>query len=175
VAGVPPRERFAAWSLRYLILLAGVDALIGGLAAALPASISNTLSRQEAESFLFLVDILVWPAAIGLSRGYRRARIGVGLDELRAVLRAGMVVVVVCALPVGLIAGPTEMSNPTGALTLYALLKLVAVGTPLAVVLSLVARFLARKGLRRLQKQGRGIRHVVVVGSSAAAHAVYSA
>jgi exopolysaccharide biosynthesis polyprenyl glycosylphosphotransferase len=169
VAGVPPRERFAAWSLRYLILLAGVDALIGGLAAALPASISNTLSRHEAESLLFLVGVVVWPAAIGLSRGYRRARIGVGLDELRAVLRAGMVVVVGCALPVGLIAGPTEMSNPTGAVTLYALLKLVAVGTPLAVVLSLTARFLARKGLHRLQKQGRGIRQVVVVGSSAAA------
>ncbi len=43
------------------------------------------------------------------------------------------------------------------------------VGAPIAVVLSLSARFLARRLLHRLQKQGRGMRHIVVAGSSAAA------
>jgi FlaA1/EpsC-like NDP-sugar epimerase len=42
----------------------------------------------------------------------------------------------------------------------YALLKLVAAGTP---------RFLARKGLHFLQSRGRSLRHVVVVGSFGAA------
>ena len=40
---------------------------------------------------LCLVGLLVWPAVIGLSRGYRRTRIGIGFDEFRAVLRAGVV------------------------------------------------------------------------------------
>ena len=54
--------------------------------------------------------------------------------------------------------------DPNGALTLYALLKLVATGTPFAVLLSLLVRFFARKVLHFLQRQGRSLRHVVVVG-----------
>ena len=45
---VPATKRFAAWSRRYLILVASADALVGGIAAAVPASISNTLSGQHA-------------------------------------------------------------------------------------------------------------------------------
>jgi hypothetical protein len=44
-AGVPTRQPFAVWSLRYLLLLAGVDALIGGVTAAIPASMNATLRR----------------------------------------------------------------------------------------------------------------------------------
>jgi exopolysaccharide biosynthesis polyprenyl glycosylphosphotransferase len=163
---VPASKRFAAWSRRYLMILAVADALIGGIAAAVPASISDTLSGRSgsnAVSELFLVGLLIWPTAIALRRGYRRDRIGVGFDELRAVLRAGSIVVVAGALPVGF------MAIPTGASTMYALLKLVVCGVPLAVILSLVARFLARKALHHLQRSGRSLRHIVVVGSFAAA------
>ena len=37
---VPTRKRFAVWSLHYLMVLAAVDALIGGVAVAVPASMS---------------------------------------------------------------------------------------------------------------------------------------
>jgi len=50
-----------------------------------------------------------------------------------------------------------------------ALLKLVVVGTPAAVVLSLIIRYVARKSLHRQQAKGRNMRHVIVVGTSAAA------
>jgi exopolysaccharide biosynthesis polyprenyl glycosylphosphotransferase len=112
---------------------------------------------------------MAWPAVIALCRGYRRGRIGIGSEELGAILRAGMVVVVAGALPAGLMAVPTGELNPVGAFTLYALLKLVATATPLAVVVSLAARFIARRVLHRIQARGRSLRHVVVVGGFAAA------
>jgi exopolysaccharide biosynthesis polyprenyl glycosylphosphotransferase len=166
---VPATKRFAAWSRRYLMLVAAADALVGGIAAAIPASISNTLSGHNAVPLICFVGLVVWPVAIALCRGYRRNRIGIGFDEHGAVLRAGMVVIVAGALPAGIMAVPTAALDPTGALTLYALLKLVAIGAPSAVLLSLVARSLARKVLRHLQSRGRSLRHVVVVGSFAAA------
>jgi exopolysaccharide biosynthesis polyprenyl glycosylphosphotransferase len=169
---VPASERFAAWSRRYLILVVVTDALVGGIAAAVPASISDTLSGKKLLPLLLcLVGSIVWPAAIALCRGYRRNRIGIGFDEPGAVMRAGMVVVVACALPTGLMAVPTGTLDPTGSpvLTMYALLKLVATGTPFAVLLSLMVRFLARKALHYLQRRGRSMRHVIVVGSFAAA------
>ena len=163
---VPASKRFAAWSRRYLMILAVADALIGGIAAAVLATISDTLSGRSgsnAVAELSLVGLLVWPAAIALRRGYRRDRIGVGFDELRAVLRAGSTAVVAVALPVGF------MAIPTGASTMYALLKLVVCSVPFAVVLSLAARFLARKALHHLQRNGRSLRNIVVVGSFPAA------
>ena len=162
-ATVPATKRFAAWSRRYLMLVACADALVGGVAAAIPASISNTLSEHDAVPLLFLVGLIVWPAAIAICRGYRRNRIGIGLDEPGAVIRAGMVVVVAGALPAGF------MAVPTGASTLYALLKLVATGTPFAVLLSLLVRFFARKILHLFQSHGRSLRHVLVVGGFSAA------
>jgi exopolysaccharide biosynthesis polyprenyl glycosylphosphotransferase len=169
---VPASKRFTGWSRRYLMLVASADALVGGLAAAVFASISDTLSGQQNTVLrLCLIGLLVWPTAIALCRGYRRNRIGVGFDEPGSVMRAGMVVVVACALPTGFMAVPTGTVDPTGELTLtmYALLKLVAAATPFAVLLSLVVRFLARRVLHLLQRHGRSLRHIVVVGSFGAA------
>jgi len=112
---------------------------------------------------------VVWPGAIALCRGYRRNRIGIGFDEPGAVIRAGMLVVVAGALPAGFMAVPTGALDPNGALTLYALLKLVATATPFAVVLSLLVRFFAHRVLHLLQRQGRSLRHVIVAGSFGAA------
>jgi exopolysaccharide biosynthesis polyprenyl glycosylphosphotransferase len=166
---VPASKRFTAWSRRYLIVVATADALVGGVAAALPASISDTLSWGNRVALLCLVGLIAWPAAIALCRGYRRNRIGVGFEEPSAVMRAGMAVVVAGALPAGLMAVPTGTLDPTGALTLFALLKLVATAAPFAVLLSLLVRFFARKVLHLLQRRGRSLRHVVVVGSFGAA------
>ena len=166
---VPATKRFAAWSRRYLIVVVSADALVGGIAAAVPAEISDTLSWGHRVLLLWLVGLVVWPAAIALCRGYRSNRIGFGFDEPGAVMRAGMVVVVACALPAGFMAVPTGALDPDGALKLYALLKLVATGTPFAVLLSLLVRFVARRCLHVLQSHGRSLRHVVVVGSFSAA------
>ena len=84
-------------------------------------------------------------------------------------MRAGMVVVVAVALPAGFMAVPAGALDPTGALTLYALLKLVATGTPLAVLLACSCASSLVRPCIFLQRQGRNLRHVVVVGSFGAA------
>ena len=133
---------------------------------------SETLSANQAVPLLCLIGLLFWPAAVGLSRGYRRTRIGVGFDEFRAVMLAGIVVVAACALPAGFAALRNDALSPQLAIASprFALLGVAAVGVPIAVVVSLTARILARKVLHRLQRQGRNIRRVVVAGSAAAAH-----
>src|SRR4029079_8941793 len=78
---VPVDKRFTAWSRRYLIAIATADAVVGGIAAALPASISDTLSWGNRVAMLCLVSLVVWPAAIALCRGYRRHRLGGGVHE----------------------------------------------------------------------------------------------
>jgi exopolysaccharide biosynthesis polyprenyl glycosylphosphotransferase len=163
-------ERFAEWSLRYAFVLAGVDALIGGLAAAVPALTSDTLHAYQVVPLLCLIGLLFWPGAIGLSRGYHAAQIGVGSDESRAVMRAGTIVVVGCALPAGflVVRGEAFSPNLATASPLFALLSVLVLSAPIAVVLSLIARVFARKRLRRLQMDGRGTRRVIVAGSAGA-------
>lgn len=155
--GPVPRVRFSAWSRRYVATLALADVAIGAIAAAVPTLFSNSLGRQlTVVALLALVGAVVWPLAIGLARGYIKNHVGAGSDELRAVLRAGVGVVVAGAFPAGLFGQQT-------------LLTLVVVGVPFAVLLSTATRFAARKVLHRRQGRGLSVRHVVVVGSAAAA------
>jgi len=166
------RQRFAEWSLRYMTALAAVDGLIGGVAAAVPASMSETLSANQAVPLLCLIGMLFWPATMALSRGYRRIDIGVGSDEFRAVMLAGIVLVATCALPAGFfVVFQNEAVNLhlATASPSFAFLSVAVVGAPIAVVISVIARILGRKLLHRRQAQGRNIRRVVVAGGSAAA------
>ena len=130
-----PRRRFIAWSRRYVVALGAADVMTGALGAAIPAQFSANLDHRLAlVSLLALLGAVIWPVSIGLARGYARSRVGIGSDELRAVLRAGVGVVVAGAFPAGLLGQQT-------------LLTLVVVGVPFAVLLSTCTRFVARKVL----------------------------
>lgn len=157
LGGSLKRKTFSVWSRRYVVGLALTDALIGVVATVVPTRFSNTLGD---DTFLVLVlaglGAILWPAAIGLARGYVRTRVGVGYEELRSVLRAGTGVVVAGAFPAGILGQQT-------------LLTLVVVGVPFAVFLSLGIRFTARKALHSRQRRGIDVRNVVIVGSSKAA------
>ena len=163
---IPTNQRFAVWSLQYLLVLGAVDALIGCIAFAVPASISDTLYFNQAVPLVCVVGLLLWPIAIALSRGYRRARIDVGSSEFRAVMLGGTVLVMALALPAGFLPFPNDGLDRRSPLLL---LKVAVVGTPIAVFLSLTARLFARKFLHLLQNKGRSTRHVIVAGSFAAA------
>lgn len=153
-----PKRRFRAWGRSYLIGVAIADATVGALAAAVPTQLSDNLYRQLAlVSLLAVLGAVVWPIAIGLARGYLLNRVGVGSEELRAVLRAGVGVVVIGAFAASLRSQQT-------------LLTLVVVAVPSAVVLSTLARFVARRIMQWRQNNGIGLRQVVVVGSAAAAN-----
>ena len=164
-ATIPTNQRFAVWSFHYLLVLAAVDALIGGIAAGVPASISHTLSFYQAVPLICGLGLLLWPVAIALSRGYRRARIDAGSSEFRAVMLGGTVLIMALALPAGFLTVPKEGLDHTPLL----LLKVAVVGAPIAVFLSLTARLFARKFLHRLQTKGGNTRHLIVAGSFAAA------
>ena len=105
---IPTNQRFAVWSLQYLLVLGAVDALIGGIAFAVPASISDTLYFNQAMPLVCVVGLLFWPVAIALSRGYRRARIDVGSSEFRAVMLGGTVLIMALALPAGFLPVPND-------------------------------------------------------------------
>lgn len=148
---------FRQWSTAYVLRLALFDMLVGALAVAIPSLNSNSLSPKATLIItLSLLGALVWPLSIAGARGYDRKRIGIGSDEMRSVMRAGFGVVVVGAFWAGLLGAET-------------FLKLAVVATPLAGVMSLIVRFLARKHLHWRQRQGVNVRRVIVVGGWAAA------
>jgi exopolysaccharide biosynthesis polyprenyl glycosylphosphotransferase len=151
------RRGFAQWSRRYVACLAAADAVVGAVATTLPASFSNRLTHPpETLILLALLGAVVWPIAIGLSRGYVVSGIGVGTEEPRAVVRAAASLVVVGAFLAGLSSHE-------------ALLKLVVIATPMALAFTLTTRYAARKVLHRRQARGQNVRQVVVVGSHASA------
>src|SRR5690606_9248644 len=88
--------------------------------------------------------------AIAVAHGYDRARIGVGNDEMRAVMRAGVGGLATIALVTALLGSGFQRS--------------LVVVVPGAVLVSTAARFCLRKLLHRRRGDGRGVRRVVLVG-----------
>ena len=150
-----PRRSFSSSSRRYVLILAALDAIIGALAVAVPSQFSDNLNAApELVVLPVLFALAIWPLTIGLSRGYNGRQIGVGTEEIRPVLRAGVALIVIGAFPAGLLSELTW-------------LKLVVVAVPVAVGLSLIARYVARKILHRRQRAGLNVREVVIVGGLA--------
>ena len=154
---VAARERFAAWSRRYIAGLVAIDAVVGLAAVFVPLQFSNNFRGElPLVAALTALGMLLWPLAVAISRGYQRGGVGVGTNELRSVMHAGVALVVAGAFPAGL-------------LQQQSFLKLIVVAVPLALTLSLVGRFAARKLLHGRQAAGQSMRHVVVVGNTSSA------
>lgn len=155
----PSREPsgFLAWSRRYVTTMVLLDALVGMFAVALGTQVPYALNFTLVGNIgLMAVGGLVWPVAIASARGYERRQVGVGGDEMRAVLRALIIVVVITAFPAGLF-------------DMHPVLRLIVLAVPAACVGSILARYLARKRLHHLQQGGQSTRKVIVVGSAWAA------
>jgi exopolysaccharide biosynthesis polyprenyl glycosylphosphotransferase len=94
---------------------------------------------------------LLWLGALGLGGGYDSRFIGVGPDEFRRVVNAG----VFLTAAVAVIAYAAKADLARG----YVVLAL-----PLLIVLDLLARYTLRKRLHKLRRLGSCMRKVVVVG-----------
>jgi exopolysaccharide biosynthesis polyprenyl glycosylphosphotransferase len=127
-----------------------VTVLLGAL---LPRAMHFEGARQL---LLVLIGGVAWPLGISVARGYERAKIGVGGDEMRAVLRAGVFLIAAGSV--------ASVLFVTGGLS-----ALMVLGTPIAAFGSIVVRFCARKTLHHQQRQGRNVRKVIIVGSAYAA------
>ncbi len=94
---------------------------------------------------------LLWVAAVGLAGGYDSRFIGVGSDEFRRVLNAGMGLTAAVAI--------ASYAGNVGVARGYVVLAL-----PTATVFDLAARYALRKRLHTLRSAGSCMRKVVIVG-----------
>jgi exopolysaccharide biosynthesis polyprenyl glycosylphosphotransferase len=99
---------------------------------------------------------IAWPISVAISRGYERSKIGVGGDELRAVLRGVLIAIAAGAVP-------SAVGERPGVVAVCVL------ATPMAGLMSLLVRFGTRKHLHWQHRLGKNVRRVIVVGSAYAA------
>jgi exopolysaccharide biosynthesis polyprenyl glycosylphosphotransferase len=149
--------RSANWMNAYIrraVIVDGVCALVAGLAAFELRFGSNQHAR--------IIDLLLacalpilWCAAVAIAGGYDSRVIGLGSDEFRRVLNAG--VGFTAALAIFSYAARLDIAR-----------GYVAIALPGAAVLDLFARFLLRKRLHRMRKAGMCTQRVVAVGHAPA-------
>ncbi len=103
---------------------------------------------------LSLILPLLWVATVALAGGYDSRFIGVGSDEFRRVLNAG----VTLTAAVAILSYATKSDLARG---------YVVIALPCVTLFDLMARVMLRKRLHKLRKLGSCMRRVVVVGHSA--------
>lgn len=145
--------RTASWARTYLwtaCLLDYVSALAAGLVA-FAARFGGYHYGALAYLWLSLTLPLLWLLSLALAGAYDSRFIGVGSDEFRRVLNAGICATAVVAV----LAYATKTDVARG---------YVIVALPSMTALDLLARFRLRKHLHRRRSQGRCMHRVVVVG-----------
>jgi exopolysaccharide biosynthesis polyprenyl glycosylphosphotransferase len=125
-------------------------ALVGGLLA-FQVRFDAQVSEAWAYLLLSLALPLLWVLSVWLAGGYDSRFIGVGSDEFRRILNAG----VCLTAAVAIVSFATHADLARG----YVVLAL-----PILTALDLMARFGLRKRLHRSRRQGNCMHKVVVVG-----------
>ncbi len=148
---VAPRP--ASWTTGYLRRALLADGSCALAAALLAFQIRFGEQVSWAWTYLLLTPALppLWLASVRLAGGYDSRFIGVGSDEFRRVLNAG----VCLTAAVAIVAYAVKADLARG----YVVLAL-----PMLTVFDLFARFLLRKRLHKQRKRGSCMRKVVVVG-----------
>ena len=147
-------QNSASWTNGYLRQVISADAICGLAAGLLAFQIrfDTTASRHAGPYLLFsLILPVLWLLAVRLAGGYDARFIGVGPDEFRRVLQAG-----VCLTGgVAILAYATKTDVARG----YVLIAL-----PSVTVFDVLGRFTLRKRLHKLRRLGSCMRKVVLVG-----------
>jgi len=159
----PPRVLRAdsgRWSRAYRRVLILGDAT-SALVAAILAYVVRFGEGGPKSPYLWLSVALpvIWVLAMGAARAYERRFFAVGSEEFRRVLTAAVLVIAV----VGTTAWAVKYDLARG----YVVLAL-----PLATILSLGLRVVARARLHALRRQGRCVQRLIVVGHEMAALAL---
>jgi exopolysaccharide biosynthesis polyprenyl glycosylphosphotransferase len=152
--GVRIARHPASWETRYLWQTFSTD-LGCGLVAGLLAFTVRFGGSSNDGLWIYLVASfvmpLLWVSCVGLAGGYDPRFIGVGSDEFRRVLNAG--VFVTAGVAVVSYAAKADLARG------YVVLAL-----PLLTVFDLAARLAIRKRLHRARRDGHSMRKVVAVG-----------
>src|SRR5260221_1608462 len=146
----------ASWPAAYLRQACLADGLCGLLAGVLAYVIRFGTAADRPAAYLGISLLLpaCWLLTILLAGGYDSRFIGVGPDEFRKILNAG--VFLTAAVAVASYATKADIAR-----------GYVVVALPCVTAFDLVARFALRKRLHRLRETGACMRRVVVVGYAA--------
>jgi len=146
-------QNSASWTNGYLRQTVAVD-FICGLAAGLLAFQVRFNTVHYGDGLYLLLSLLLpvlWVITVRLSGGYDSRFIGVGTDEFRRVLNAGISLTACVAI----VSYATKTDLARG---------YVVIALPSLTVLDLLGRFTLRKRLHKLRALGSCMRKVVIVG-----------
>ncbi len=150
----PPREQsqFVArrrvsprWRRRYTVVLVAGDLLLAGLSA-----VAGVLADGGHGAAWIPLFVLVFLIVVTGGRVYEHRFVGAGLEEFRRLAAAGVVVLALTSTAAYAVAAPTR--------------GLVLVGSPLALLTSVLWHVAARQALFALRRRGRCAQRVVVIG-----------
>jgi exopolysaccharide biosynthesis polyprenyl glycosylphosphotransferase len=147
----------AAWTGAYLRWAVAVDIACALVAGLLAFELRFDTQRYRPVVYLIFTGLLpvFWVASVALAGGYDARFIGVGSDEFRKILSAGVNLTAVVAIA----SYAAKFDFARG----YALLSL-----PMVTVLDLVLRHRLRKRLHKLRGRGACMRRVVAIGHAPA-------
>ena len=143
----------AVWTHAYLRQVGAVDALCALVAGLLALYLRFDAAGQPPSRYLALSLSLpvIWVCILRLAGGYDARFIGVGTDEFRRVLNAG----VSLTAAVAILSYATKTDIARG---------YVVIALPCLTVFNLLARFALRKRLHRRRSLGNCMRRVIAVG-----------
>jgi exopolysaccharide biosynthesis polyprenyl glycosylphosphotransferase len=146
----------ASWTSSYLRQASVADSICALAAGLLAFQLRFDHQTKVSGSYLVLSLSLplLWVVTMTLAGGYDSRFIGVGSDEFRRVLNAG----VTLTAGVAILAYATKTDIARG---------YVVIALPCVTLFDLIARFTLRKRLHKLRGLGSCMRRVVVVGHSA--------
>jgi exopolysaccharide biosynthesis polyprenyl glycosylphosphotransferase len=154
-AGRHAASRVTDWTATYLRQLVMLDACCGLLAGMLAFEVRFGPEDIAASAYLWLALALpmLWIVTLELAGAYDARFIGVGSDEFRRVLNAGISLTAAVAI----LAYATKTDLARG---------YVVVALPCMTIFDLLARYRFRKRLHSFRANGKCMRKVVVVGHS---------
>ena len=151
----------AGWTALHLRAVMMADFLCGLAAGLLALELRFDATGSHPVSYLILsLGLpLIWLAFLALAGGYDKRFVGVGSDEFRRVLNAG--VTLTAAVAILSYASKSEIAR-----------GYVVIALPCLTGFDLGARYLLRKRLHRLRTRGVAMRRVVAVGHARVAAAL---
>ena len=148
-----PQAEVRDWQNSYVANAVAADAIVAGLAAIVALS-SRTGEGTPPPMYLIGSALfpLLWVTIVAANRAYERRFLGVGTEEFRRVLHAGVALLAVVALA----SYATDAEIARG---------YVVIAIPLVTVLDLLARWLLRIRLRQQRRAGQCLHRTIIVGA----------
>jgi exopolysaccharide biosynthesis polyprenyl glycosylphosphotransferase len=147
-----PRTVSSSWQQTYVVAAVIADFAVGSVAATV--ALAGRFGSSEPPLYVIgsaLFPIL-WVVTVAANRAYEPRFIGVGTEEFRRVLHAGVALMAFVAF----VSYATKAEIARG----YVLLAI-----PLVILLDLLARWVLRTRLYRERREGRCLQRTIVVGA----------